>query len=562
MREMDDESDEYAKAIQIGEENLQILLLAADWCTNMSYTKGPFGVGLIEEMTMLPVSGGSLRCEFAKAPSIFGMQLKETAVGFYEQNCIGCADRVITEATEHLGTWADAQIAERERSKAQAEEERREAEEASRTRAASRRLLLGQSEPAMQSILDLLDRVDSVDRDQEAEQLLIKHAEMAPGDFSVPLVERLTTEAMAIGNSAFLEAVFAVFERQGRPSADGMVDIAFRAIGENIAAAAAGRIIAAHAQNFDGQAKSLTGIVKLAAGEPDQLRNRRIAAEPAALLRFYDCNAERATRLIGDLLEGPGVWMRAYAGHAAERLIAARPAAGMLLLPELLDSLRHPDHSKGLGDPFAAAQIASVVGDIFVASPQETDEQLAMRLVSADPTLARRLWDCYESVRPSRFREDVPQRAIDTIIQRSLLLLGTNLEGEVLRDVADNLSHLCRRRSVGSVPLIQDLIRLGILWASRLRATAAEEPTPENLTAETFLAFEGERIRLSTILNRLQTALKAVSKGDPHTCVTSIDARWNSAEAKALGFGCSTCFKRPCRAKRLLTSLYRSLIAH
>ena len=532
MREMDDERDEYAKAIHIGGENRQILLLAAGWCTNISYTKGPFGVGLIEEMTNLPVTGGSLRCDFAKAPSIFGMQLKETAVGFYEQNCIGCADRVGTEATEHLGTWADARIAGAERAREQAEDKRRQAEEASRTRAASRRLVLGQSEPATQSILDLLDRADSVDRDQEAEQLLVKHAEMAPGDFSDPLVEHLTTEAMAIGNSAFLEAAFAIFERQGRPSAEIMVNIAFQAIAENVAAAAAGRIIAAHAQEFDGQPRSMNGLVKLAAGEPDQLRNRRIASEPAALLRFYDCEAERATRVIGDMLDDPDVWVRAAAGHAAERLIAARPAAGVLLLPALLDSLRHPDASNTLGDPFAAAQIASVVADIFVASPQETDEQLAGRLLAADPTLAPRLWRCYERARPSRFREHVPQAAVDTIIQRSLLLLAADLDREVLRDVADNLSHICRQCSMRSAPLIRDLVRLLILSASRFHAMDAKEPTQENSTFETFLAFEGERVLISTILNRLQTALKTVAKSDPNTYVTSIDAQWNSAEAK------------------------------
>ena len=232
------------------------------------------------------------------------------------------------------------------------------------------------------------------------------------------------------------------------------------------------------------------------------------------------------------MLDDTEVWMRAYAGHAAERLIAARPAAGVLLLPELLESLRHPDHSNSLGDPFAAAQIASVVGDIFIANPQETDDELAMRLRAADPTLARRLWHCYESACHSRFREHVPQGAVDTIIERSILLLGTDMDREVLRDVADNLSHICRQPHIGTEPLIRDLIRLVILWASRLRAMGAKEPAQENSTFETFLAFEGERALLSTILIGLETTLKAVVKSDPNTYVKSIDAQWNSAEAK------------------------------
>ena len=136
---MRSEGDRIAQAIQIGEENHQILRLAEAWCRNISHTKGPLGTGLIEEMTGLPVGGGSLRCDFATAPTIFGMQLKNTAVGFYEENCIGCVDRAATDATEHLGSWADVRIAERGRMDAEAARQHQEALEASRMRAANRR---------------------------------------------------------------------------------------------------------------------------------------------------------------------------------------------------------------------------------------------------------------------------------------------------------------------------------------------------------------------------------------------------------------------------------------
>ena len=43
------------------------------------------------------------------------MQLAHGAVAFYEKNCIGCPERIPTDAGGHLGTWADALITERER---------------------------------------------------------------------------------------------------------------------------------------------------------------------------------------------------------------------------------------------------------------------------------------------------------------------------------------------------------------------------------------------------------------------------------------------------------------
>ena len=82
---MDDISSEYEKAVAIGQENLELLRLADAWCQNVSYTRGPFGIGIIEASTGLPISGGSLRCDFAKPPQSYGMQLAHGAVAFYEK---------------------------------------------------------------------------------------------------------------------------------------------------------------------------------------------------------------------------------------------------------------------------------------------------------------------------------------------------------------------------------------------------------------------------------------------------------------------------------------------
>lgn len=530
---MDDGSNEYEEAIAIGQENLELLLLAKAWCQNISRTRGPLGVGIPEAMTGLPISGGSLRCDFAKPPQSYGMQLAHSAVDFYEENCIGCPERVPTDAPEHLGTWADALIAEREERAAAAAQQRREADKASKQRAVERRVFHGKTDPASQAILDLLDRVDAVDRDQEAEELLTKHAEMAPGDFPDALVDHLVQEAMVIGNSAFLEAAIAIFERQGRPEPDTMLAIAFRAVEKDIASVSAGRVIATHASRFDVDHSSLAGLVHLAAGEPDHLQGRRVGAEPAALLRFFDCGADAAVELLNDMLQDADVWARADAGHAAEKVVAARPAVGPLLLPALLDSLRQPDDSAYFGDPFAASQAARVVADIFVTRPLETDAELHSRIRQADPALARRLWDCYQRACPSRFREDVPQQVTDTIIRRSLALLEIDLDLELLREVADALPSLCRQQGLGPAILIPNLVRLVSDWSSRLQAIQADEPAGEGLTAETFLAFESRRIPLSTILDRLQRALESIAKQDPEAYISLIEPDWEASDAQS-----------------------------
>ena len=172
--------------------------------------------------------------------------------------------------------------------------------------------------------------MDHDEGDLEAERLPVKHAEMAPGDFSDALVDHLAQEAMAIGNDSLLATVIAIFERQGRPSTDTMLSIAFEAVRQEIAAPDAGRVIATHAVRFETAVSSLTGLVRLAAGEPDFLSHRRIGADPAALLRFFDSDSKKALALIRAMLLDDDERTRADAAHAAEELASARPPAGVV----------------------------------------------------------------------------------------------------------------------------------------------------------------------------------------------------------------------------------------
>lgn len=139
------------------------------------------GIGDLQLATRLPITGGSLRCEHARAPTTFGTSLMDSSVEFYERNCIGCPHRKATDATEHLGTYAEAVIADRTAREQAPEHERLERAEA-RRRQEARRLRFGAPDPTGQSILDLIDRVDGEDRDVAAEELLRRHAEMSPAD--------------------------------------------------------------------------------------------------------------------------------------------------------------------------------------------------------------------------------------------------------------------------------------------------------------------------------------------------------------------------------------------
>ena len=522
---------EFEDAIQNGKENLKILQLAAAWCRNADYTKGPFGTGLLEVSTGLPISGGSLRCDFADAPSVFAHNLRDTALDFYESNCVGCTHRVQTGVTEHLGNWANARISARKRDLIRIEEERRAAIEARNTRATRRRFLLGERNASTQSILNLLDRVDSSKRDQEAEHLLVTHASMAPGDFSDGLVEHVVEEAMAIGNSAFLEVAIAIFERQRRPSREQMVGVAFQALREEVAVKAAGRVIAIHATEFDIDPEPLMNIVKLAAGEPDHFRARRVDPDPAALFRFCDCDPAAATDLMSALLDDPDDQTRAYAAHASEKLVAARPSVRPALLTALLNALRFPDESMYLGDPYAAAQIARVVGDILVSDPASTDRKIGARMKRADPELAKRLWRCYDSLAPSQFRDPAPKEVMFTAIERSILLLELDGNRDLAREVADSLTSFCREIKHDPPTLIPRLVRLVALWAERLQSLNAVEPSTDDADFLSALNIQSEIALISSVIYELRESLESCATRDPSAYVDFVESSWVTKES-------------------------------
>ena len=265
---MDEEDiqDDLARATEIGVENLAIISLAADWCEHIGVTKGPMGTGLVEQATGLPISGGSLRCQYATAPTSFGMVLKHNAVEFYERNCVGCAYHKPTGRTPNLRTWSDEIIAWRNEEARRVQVQRDLESEQRRRRSEERRFLLGAPDPSVQAILDLVERVDAELSDPEAEQLLLKHAELSPQDFPDPLLEHLAAEAIAIGRSPLLEVVVKVHEQSGRPPVGTMVPLAFSAVREGIGAKAAGRVIGAHAADFPSDDRVRVGIVRLAAG--------------------------------------------------------------------------------------------------------------------------------------------------------------------------------------------------------------------------------------------------------------------------------------------------------
>jgi hypothetical protein len=73
----DSGSDPAAEAEAIGRRNSEIIDLALRWCRHISLDRSHSGVGMVEQATGLPVSGGAFRCDYAAGPIASAMRLDD-----------------------------------------------------------------------------------------------------------------------------------------------------------------------------------------------------------------------------------------------------------------------------------------------------------------------------------------------------------------------------------------------------------------------------------------------------------------------------------------------------
>jgi hypothetical protein len=149
---------EIQDAVAIGEANKRVLELAQNWCAHLSVEVSG-GVGLVEQMTGLPIGMRAIRCPHARAAGFAGMDLERVALAFYERNCIGCAERRPVRLPNLL-ELVNQRDAERQRREEAAERARQAGLVALAERQRKRDVLRTGVDEARRGIYDLIERLD------------------------------------------------------------------------------------------------------------------------------------------------------------------------------------------------------------------------------------------------------------------------------------------------------------------------------------------------------------------------------------------------------------------
>ena len=468
--------NEVERAMAIGHENEELIALGRAWCTNIRTDRTGLGVGMVEEMTGLPITGGRFTCDFARRPvGLTGMRLVASAIPFYEDNCRGCEHRSPGDRVPNLGTWAEPQIEERDRGEEEARAAQAAADDERRGRAAHRSLVAGRLDAFAQEVVGHVNALDANRSDVDAAEALRMSARLTPDAFCPDLVDLLSVDAQTLRSPVLLDVLITL---QGEEDPEGLHELCARAVTDGWGRAEGCRHLAIHGRPGDLNDEFLSSVIFEAAPSGWSMGER--PGRPAALHHFHSVAPEAVEQAIAVLLRHGESWYRAAGGAAAESIGSTDSNALGRLLPALLDALRYQE------DPFdnddATENVGAAVARLLEIAPDVVGAAIDNRWAAASPALRTRLLSCLDQfVRHAQ--QEAPLAVAVVVIGRAVSVLFEPYDGE-RSDLDEDYQHRASyllKYAVAHAPTealsLDVLLGLLLVWIERQREITDWSPT-------------------------------------------------------------------------------------
>lgn len=407
--------DEIAIPISLGRKNQEMIALGKAWCTHIR-TDREGGIGLVEQMTGLPITGGGFTCDYAQQPADpLGMKLAETAVGFYENNCRGCENRSSGGRVPNLGTWAEERLTER----AQRDEEeamaRQIAVTQSQERIAYRKSIIASFSAASQEIVDLVNKLDHNQYDEQAAESLQELVKLAPEAFSDEVKKILYAAVKQIKLPVILDVLVTLDSPMDRSV---LRSLCVMAVQEGWGRSEGCRYLSKHGTVEDLTDDLIEGLVFQAAPKGWFMFGN---GEPAALLHYHSLSPDVVESKIVTLLCDSESWRRAATAVATREIISTDVEVGIRLLEVLLDGLRCHDNRNDHNE--VAKKMAEAVAFVIQNSPDVVQAAVDKRWSDASPAYRVRLLDCFHMLL-HRSSDRVTYEVIRVVISQTISILS------------------------------------------------------------------------------------------------------------------------------------------
>jgi hypothetical protein len=423
------------QAIEIGAKNRRTLTLLKNWCANVGIEKFG-GVGLIEQMTGDPVGHHFVVCEHAAPGGWASFDLAESAIQFYDANCVGCSYRTpvgFPNLTE-LVAERDAVV---RRKRLDEERVRQDADAARAARQAERAALRKQLDPVQATLVDQLEALDGGGA-EISDEALVTTVGLAPEAFAPQLVEHLfqlveTGEHWATGTA--LNTLRALKVEPARQVRGAMLALK-RGHAERIAAH-----VIADGMAFvqpDDIAGLLSPFVELACPLRRWVLDREPEPMPGPLLALHGVQPRAVEVALEGLIWSPDLEV---VGRAARGILviaktngAAASRLSRATISKLARGLDIPDRESGERDILDDLRVAA--GVAFEHDPEGTDELMDAFQQGATNIGRGRVFSIYREVLDRKDDgEDGVGVAQDLALQRLLEAITGTMTAEVQQEV-------------------------------------------------------------------------------------------------------------------------------
>lgn len=440
--------DKIQQAIEAGQKNLQTMKLIRNWCAYTKIVKHG-GTGLVEMQTGLPIGHHFIECPHAPAGGIAAWDLADTAIDFYDRNCIDCKVRKPVDMPNISGLVADRDRKKKEREAVQARYAQSTAD-----RLAAReqqRNDIRQNLTALQAAtLDQISELDKT-RSEEAAAGLIELSALAPETFAPAVVEHLFDTA-ASGEHWLVDPSLQVL-RKLSTDPKRLCNLAMRVLRLQGAGDTAAAIVE---ENVDKAESSLIGgalpaLIHLAHPMRSRFGIGGQRQEPVTgpFRRLFEAHPDEVKAGLKNLLElaDPYDVRTAACGVAAvmnidktEVRLLAREFVSKLARAQYFIHGREDDVDDALDD------IRVIITRAFLEFPEEIDALIAEYLDGAKVESSAELYKIYDLVlRDLRFNRDDEKHAAVTnahrLAFRRMVVLATNAKGDEVEDAIASLFH-------------------------------------------------------------------------------------------------------------------------
>lgn len=388
------------EALAIGQKNKATMALVRNWCKHASVRKTG-GMGLVEQMSGLPIGHMSVECPHAPAGGMATWDLVDAAIDFHDRNCAQCTQRKpvgLPNLSKLIGE-RNTEATRRKRESDEAEAKLREELEArDRVRDALRSTLT----TVQVTVVDQIRALDHTPSEASA-QALAATASMAPDHFPASVVNHLFDLALKGSHHCVQGCFDALVALQADPKR--LCALALQLLGRYSLREQAAAVVERHADlaesNLIGAA--VPALISLANPRyyPMMGSSSRINPSPAALFALYRHHANDVKAALESLLNTRSANRVEAAARGIRSLAAVDPQLPLKFARDLVAKLARARHllpDLDSHDPEPAGNIRSAVVAAYRQNPPEVDAILQSYFMEADDQSKAAVIEVYRDV--------------------------------------------------------------------------------------------------------------------------------------------------------------------